>query len=168
MLFATVPTIDPTGRLQYRLADHVNNQLPFPAILVEVIAVDTGLAGPGTPPDVNTSAPVTFTIVPTAINDAPEFTIPATLTRREDAGLVTVPGFMTAIRPGPAAALDEATQTLTVSVTGNAASFTQMPAIDLATGTLTFQTAPDVNDLTGNDLVVVVTVTDSGSGVPRT
>ena len=120
-LFTTLPAIDATGKLTYRLADHVNNQSPFPAIQVEVIAVDTGLSGPGNPPDVNASAPVTFTIVPVAINDAPEFTIPATVTRLEDAGLVTVPGFMTAIRPGPAGALDEATQTLSVSVVGNVA-----------------------------------------------
>ncbi len=164
-LFATLPTIDATGRLQYRLADHVNNQSPFPAIIVDVVAVDTGIAGPGTPPDVNRSPVGSFTIVPTAINDAPEFTIPATITRLEDAGLVTVPGFMTGIRPGPAAALDEAVQTLTVNVVASPAAFTQMPAIDLATGTLTFRTAPDVNNLTGNDLFVVVTVTDSGSGV---
>ncbi len=72
---------------------------------------------------------------------------------------------MTAIRPGPTAALDEATQTLSVTVTGSAAAYTQLPAIDLATGTLTFQTAPDVNDLTLNDLVVTVTLTDSGSGI---
>ena len=35
----------------------------------------------------------------------------------------------------------------------------------MATGTLTFQTAPDVNDVTGNNLVITVTLTDSGSGV---
>ncbi len=165
VLFTTLPTIDATGRLQYKLADHVNSQSPFPPILVEVIAVDTGLSGAGTPPDVNRSTPVTFTILPTAINDAPEFTIPATLTRLEDAGVVSVPGFMTAFRPGPLAALDEATQTLSVTVAADSASFTQMPAIDVVTGNLTFQTAPDVNNATNNNLVITVTLTDSGSGV---
>ena len=72
---------------------------------------------------------------------------------------------MTSFRPGPLSALDEANQTLTVSVGASASSFTVMPSINLTNGDLTFRTAPDVNRLTGHDLVVYVTLTDSGSGL---
>lgn len=162
-LFATQPAIDSAGQLVYQLAADVNRRNPaFPQILVEVIAVDTGAS---TAPDVNKSAPVTFTILPTEINDAPEFTIPASFTATEDAGLVTVPGFMTGIRRGPVTALDEVGQVLTVSLAGDASAFATMPAIDLATGTLTFQTGPDVNSFTGQSLVVTVTLDDDGSNV---
>src|SRR2546425_8481095 len=51
---------------------------------------------------VDTSAPQTFTITVTAINDAPSFTVPATApTVNEDAGAQTVAGFATNISAGP-------------------------------------------------------------------
>jgi VCBS repeat-containing protein len=162
-LFAVLPLISPAGTLTYQLAPDVNSNTPaFPEILVEVIAQDSGAS---TAPDINRAAPRTFTILPTPINDAPEFTIPATYSTTEDIGLVTVPNFMTGIRPGPATALDELTQTLTVTVSADATAFTLMPSIDLATGTLTFQTGPDVNSLTGHNLVITVTLEDSGSNI---
>ena len=74
----------------------------------------------------------------TAINDAPIFTFTsATATAAENAGPVTVPGFTTAISPGPAAATDEAGQTLvflvTVTGTTGALSFDASPTIDPVT-----------------------------------
>ncbi len=126
---------------------------------MEVIAVDTGS---GTAPDLNRSLPVTFTILPTEINDAPEFTLPASTTSREDVGLVTLPGFVTGIRRGPVSALDETNQTLSVQFTFDTAAFSQAPQLDLATGTLTYATAAHVNSFTGQSLVVTVTITDSG------
>ena len=56
-LFATQPTIDAFGRLQYKVADHVNDQSPFPPLLVEVIAEDTGASSTLIPPDVKRSLP---------------------------------------------------------------------------------------------------------------
>ncbi len=143
------------------MADHVNQAAPFGPILVEVIAVDSG---PGTFPDVNQSVPRTFTIAATEVNDAPLFTVPTTVTRNEDIGPVTVPNFITGIAPGPSGARDEASQTLRVVVASSSASFISQPVVDLVAGTLQFQTAQDVNSLTGHDLVFTVTVIDSGSG----
>ncbi len=166
-LFTTLPAIDAAGQLTYELKPDVNriledlpNTIPgFPQILVEVIAVDTGS---GTAPNLNQSLPVTFTILPTEINDAPEFTLPATTTSREDVGLVTLPGFVTGIRRGPVTALDETNQTLSVQFSFDAAAFSQAPALNLTTGTLTYATAAHVNSFTGQNLVVTVTITDSG------
>ena len=70
-LFTVLPTIAANGSLTYQLAPNVNEILAngstpgFDQILVEVIATDTGVA---TSPNLNSSLPVTFTILPTAIN----------------------------------------------------------------------------------------------------
>ncbi|MFO1062607.1 MAG: Ig-like domain-containing protein [Pirellulales bacterium] len=162
-LFVTQPQISPTGTLTYQLAADVNRINPaFPQILVEVIAVDTGSSAT---PNVNKSAPVTFTILPTEINDAPLFTIPSTLNATEDPGLVTVNNFLTGLAAGPSSALDEVGQTFSILVTGDTSAYIAQPAINLTTGALTFQTAQDVNSFTGQNLVVTVTITDSGSNV---
>ncbi|GAB5405864.1 MAG: hypothetical protein Aurels2KO_40950 [Aureliella sp.] len=177
-LFAVQPAIAGTadanpGQLTYTLAADVNTVTPFPEILVEVIAVDTGASG-GTNMDVNTSDPQTFTILPTPINDAPEFEIPTETDSLEDEGVISVAGFLTDLRPGPTTALDEATQVLTVSIAAdpNAFTATGYPSIDLMTGDLTYETAPHVNQFTGQSFVVDVTVIDDGGtnlgGVDRT
>lgn len=167
-LFAVLPTITPTtdvspGQLTYELAADVNTTAPFPEILVEVIAVDTGISG-GANSDVNTSAPFTFTILPTPVNDAPEFDIPAETASLEDQGVVTVAGFLTGLRPGPASSLDEEGQVLDVAITADVNAFTATgyPTIDLTTGDLVYETAPHVNRFTGQDFVVTVTVIDDG------
>lgn len=176
--FAVQPSITPTtdanpGVLTYELVPHLNFDPPFTEILVEVIAVDTGAAG-GANVDVNTSAPQTFTILPTPINDAPEFDIPASNDSKEDEGVIVVPGFLTNLAAGPAGALDEATQTLSVAIAADTAAFTAAgyPTIDLTTGDLTYETAPHANQFTGQSFEVVVTVSDDGGtnlgGVDRT
>ncbi len=158
--FAVAPAIDPSGTLTYTLAPNVNSNSQFGPILVEVFATDSG---PGTAPDVNRSAPVTFTILPAPRNDAPEFTIPTkTPAALEDAPVVTVPNFMTSIRRGPVTALDEVNQGLGISYVFDPAAFSQAPQIDLVTGTLTYRTAPHINNLTLPSLVVTVTVKDDG------
>ncbi len=177
-LFAVQPAIAGTadanpGQLTYTLAADVNTITPFPEILVEVVAVDTGATG-GANMDVNTSAPQTFTILPTPINDAPEFEIPVETDSLEDEGVITVAGFLTDLRPGPVTALDEVPQVLTVSIAAdpNAFTATGYPSIDLTTGDLTYETAPHVNQFTGQSFVVDVTVIDDGGtslgGVDRT
>lgn len=176
--FAVLPAIGGTtdtspGQLTYQLAADVNTITPFDEVLVEVIAVDTGATG-GANSDVNTSAPQTFTILPTPINDAPEFTILDEVDSLEDEGVITVADFLTDLRPGPASAVDEIPQILTVSIAAdpNAFTATGYPAIDLTTGVLTYETAPHVNQFTGQSFVVDVTVIDDGGtnlgGIDRT
>ncbi len=177
-LFATLPAIAGStdanpGRLTYELAPNVSSADPFPEILVTVTAVDTGLNG-GPNNDVNTSETRTFTIIPTPVNDAPEFEIQERVASLEDQGVVTITDFMTGIRPGPASAIDEAGQMLSVVIDADPTAFTAAgyPTIDLETGDLVYQTAPHVNQFTGQNFVVEVTVIDDGGtalgGVDRT
>ncbi|HPM81171.1 MAG TPA: tandem-95 repeat protein, partial [Candidatus Anammoximicrobium sp.] len=107
----------------------------------------------------------TVTITISAVNDAPSFdagTNPVEIA--EDAGLYKVDSWATNLQPGPAAAVDESIQALqfhlTVLSSGTlqAADFTVLPAIDAATGQLTFQVAPNANGIA----YVVVTLQDDG------
>ncbi len=175
-LFAVQPTIavvGTTGTLTFQLAQDVNRVTPFPKILVEVIAQDSGALG-GANNDLNQSIARTFTIVPTEVNDAPEFTIPVSTGSLEDKGVVTVDSFMTGIRKGPVTALDEVAQTLSITIVADPTAFTATgyPTIDLATGQLRYETAPHVNRYTGQNFNVSVTVSDDGGtangGVDRT
>ncbi len=105
-----------------------------------------------------------MTITVNAVNDAPTFNLagnpPAV---DEDAGLQTVAGFTTGMSAGPA---DESGQTLTflVTLTGSTGglTFSQAPAIDATTGTLTYQAAADAN----GTATFSVVLQDSGSGTP--
>ncbi len=82
------------------------------------------------------SAPATVTLTVTAVNDVPAFTVGADQTVGRGGDPVTVPGFATGITAGAA---NESTQALTfVVTTDNDALFAVPPAIDPATGTLTF------------------------------
>ncbi|WP_396160153.1 GEVED domain-containing protein, partial [Flavobacterium sp.] len=96
-LFSTPPAIDALGALTFRTAPHQNGTSVITARLV-----DDGAASPF--PNNNLGPVLTFTISVQAINDAPEFSIPTNLTVNEDAGVVSIPGFATDIRPGPAVA----------------------------------------------------------------
>jgi hypothetical protein len=85
----------------------------------------------------------TFEVYVTAVNDAPSFTIGADQSVPEDAGPQSVPGFAAEISAGPA---DESGQRLTFLVeSGNPGLFAVQPAIDAATGQLTYTPAPDAN-----------------------
>src|SRR4029078_10215717 len=91
----------------------------------------------------------------------------------EDAGLQTVPAWATNITPGNDLPPDanEAGQTLTFVVqsvaysspvyNSNATFFTAIPAIDPATGNLTYQTAPNAN---GTATVTIVLKDNGGTG----
>ena len=86
---------------------------------------------------IDTSAPQTFTITVTPVNDAPSFTKGADQTVNEDAGLQTVAGWATAISAGP----NEASQTVSFTVTNdNNSLFAVQPAVS-PTGTLTYTPA---------------------------
>ena len=65
---------------------------------------------------VDTSAPQTFVITVTAVNDAPSFTKGANQTVNEDAAAQSVTGWATALSAGPA---NEAGQALNFNVSNN-------------------------------------------------
>jgi hypothetical protein len=129
-LFASQPAIDPSGRLAYTPAPDAYGT----ATVTVTLHDDGGTANGG----VDTSAPVTFTVTVTPVNDAPTFTGGGNVTVLEDSG-VYGSAWATAISPGP----NEATQNVTFTVTNDAnALFSVQPSID-AGGTLRFAPAPD-------------------------
>jgi hypothetical protein len=134
-LFSAGPSVSPSGALSYTAAPNANGT----ATLTVVAHDDGGTANGG----VDTSAPQTFTINITAVNDAPSFTKGADQTSLEDGGPQSVAGWATAISAGPA---DESGQTVSFNVTGNSnpSLFSAGPAV-AADGTLTYTAAPNAN-----------------------
>jgi VCBS repeat-containing protein len=149
-LFSAGPAISATGALTYTPAANANGT----ATITLTLSDDGGTAGGG----VDTSAPQSFTITVTAVNDAPSFTAGPNQTVNEDAGAQTVTPWATAISPGPA---DESAQTVSFNITGNTnpALFSAAPAIS-PTGTLTYTPAANANGVATITLVAI----DSGSG----
>ena len=97
----------------------------------------------------------TVTITVTAVNDAPSFTKGADQTVAEDAGAQSVPGWATAISPGPA---NESTQTVDFPVSNdNNALFSSQPAVS-SNGTLTYTPAANAN----GTAIVTVRAHDNG------
>ncbi len=130
-LFATQPTVSPTGDLTYLTGPNANG--------VAIVTVQLRDNGAGS----DTSATQTFTITVTPVNDAPSFAAGASVTVLEDAGFQTLANWATAISKGPP---DEATQSVTFSIASNTnpALFLVAPAVS-ATGTLTYITAANGN-----------------------
>ncbi|MFO1422530.1 MAG: Ig-like domain-containing protein [Candidatus Competibacteraceae bacterium] len=151
-LFSAGPAISATGVLTYTPAANANGNA--------TITVTLSDDGSNVPPNINTSAPQTFVITVTAVNDAPSFTKGADQTVLEDAGAQTVNPWATAISPGPS---DEAGQTLTFNVTGNTnpGLFSAGPAIS-PTGVLTY--TPTAN--ASGSATITVTLSDNGSNTP--
>jgi VCBS repeat-containing protein len=159
-LFSVQPSIDATGKLTFVTAPDQNGTAVF-----FVRLEDDGAASPF--PNTNVGPNATFTIIIKPVNDAPQFTIPATTTSDEDQGVVTLAGFASAIRPGPITAADESIQELTFDVVAvDPSAFLVQPSL-LVDGTLTYQMAKDINRNSGKDTRVVVTLRDNGlSGPP--
>jgi hypothetical protein len=107
---------------------------------------------------VDTSAPQTFTINVTPVNDRPSFATAGQQTINEDAGPQTVPNWATNISPGPA---DESSQTVSFQIASNnnPSFFSAGPSIS-PTGTLTYTPAPNVN---GQAQVTFVLKDDGGT-----
>ena len=157
-LFAVQPAISSTGDLTFITAEHRNG-----TALVVLRLTDTGLASP--PPNDNDSDVQTLTITITPVNDAPEFDVPATITVDEDEGLVSQNGFATDVRRGPLGTNDENSQQIAFDVVAtDPTAFTVQPQI-APDGTLTFETAENVNSLNAN-LEVKVILTDNGPDSP--
>jgi VCBS repeat-containing protein len=146
-LFSVQPAISATGTLTYTPAANANGA----ATVTVTLSDDGGTADGG----VNTSAPQTFTITVTAVNDAPSFTKGANETVLEDSGARTVSNWPTNISAGPP---DENTQTVTFTATNdNNPLFSVQPAIS-STGTLTY--TPAANAF--GSATVTLTLKDNG------
>lgn len=148
-LFSAQPALSPTGTLTFTPAPNAHG-----VATVTVIARDTGGTANG---GVDASAPQTFTITITPVNDAPSFTKGPDVTVLEDAGPQSIPGWATAISPGP----NEATQTVSFLVTANSnpSLFATAPAVSSA-GTLTFTPAPNAF---GSATITLVARDDGGT-----
>jgi len=148
-MFGVQPAINAaTGNLTYTLAANANGVGTVTVQLHD----DGGTALGG----VDTSAAQTFTITVTAVNDVPSFTKGANPTVVEDAAAQTVAGWATGISAGPA---DESAQVLNFIVTNNKnAMFSVQPAINAATGDLTYTLAANANGVA----TVTVQLHDNG------
>jgi len=144
-LFATGPDISPAGVLSYSPTPDANG-----AASITVTLQDNGGGN-------DTSAPVTFTITVTPVNDPPVFTSGGDVTVLVDSGAYSQP-WATGISAGPP---DEASQTLTFHVTANSnpSLFSAQPAIT-SDGTLSFTTASGASGTSS----ITVTLQDNGGG----
>lgn len=146
-LFKTAPAISAAGVLTFAPALNAHGT----ATVTVRVKDNGGVANGG----VDTSATQTFTINVFAVNDAPSFTKGANQTAIEDAGPKTVSNWATKIIAGPA---DETGQELEFLVTtSNDAFFAQLPEVS-PTGTLTYETAPNVS----GTVTVTVRLRDNG------
>ena len=148
-LFSVLPSINPaTGTLTYTPAADSNGTANVSVYLQD----DGGTANGGN----NTSITQSFTIVVTPVNDEPTYTKGGDQVILEDAGPQTVAGWATNISPGPQ---NETTQVLSFYVsTDNNTKFATLPAVDPATGDLTYTPATNAN----GTIQVTVTLRDDG------
>jgi hypothetical protein len=152
-LFSVQPDIDETtGALTYTLAANANGSATVSVFLSD----NGGTANGGS----DASATQSFQILVTAVNDEPSFDLSASpnQTVEEDSGPQTVSAFATNILAGPA---DESGQALTFHTSSdNLALFATQPAIDPASGDLTYEPAPGQ---TGTATVSVYLTDDGGT-----
>jgi RHS repeat-associated protein len=146
-LFSLAPAVASNGTLTYTPAADANG-----VATVTVRAHDDGGIANG---GIDTSAPQTFTITVTSLNDAPSFTAGSNQTVAEDSGPQTVPGWASTISPGPA---NESTQTVSFLVNADLpALFSAGPAV-AANGTLTYTPATNATGVA----TVTVRAQDNG------
>ena len=145
-LFAAQPSVDPSGNLTFIVEPNA-----FGSATVTVTLSDNGGTANG---GVDTSAPQTFTITVTAVNDEPSFIAGGDVTVNEDSG-----AYSATWATGISAGFGES-QTLTFVVSNdNNALFAAQPSID-ASGVLTFTPAADAN---GSATVTVYLMDDGGT-----
>jgi hypothetical protein len=143
-LFSIQPACSATGTLTYVPAPNAYGTATVTVTLTD----DATAGGPAL-----TTAPVTFAITITPVNDAPSFTGPASITVFEDSGTYSAIG-ATAISTGAA----NETQLLNFIVTNdNTTLFSIQPSI-APNGTLTFAPAADANGIA----TVTVRLHDNG------
>ncbi len=134
-LFSAGPAVSPAGALTYAPAANANGS----ATITLTLSDNGGTANGG----IDTSAPQTFVINVTAVNDVPAFTAGANVTVLKDTGAQTINPWATGISAGPA---NESAQTLTFTITANdnPGMFAVVPAV-AANGALSFTTAANAN-----------------------
>jgi hypothetical protein len=145
-LFSVAPAVDPaTGTLTFTSAANAHGS----ATVTLVLHDDGGTAHGG----IDQSALQSFTITVAPVNDAPSFVAGSDQTALEDSGSQTVPGWATQISSGPP---DESGQALDFEVQSdtNSSLFSVAPAVDPATGTLTFTPAPNAFGTATIDIVL--------------
>lgn len=146
-LFSALPAVAPNGTLTFTTAPNANG-----SATVTVRLHDGGGTANG---GVDTSAPQTFTITVTALNDAPVFTAGADQTVVQNTPGKTLAGWGSGITPGPA---DEASQTVQFVVeVDDPALFATPPSIS-PDGTLTFTPA----EVASGRATVTVRLQDDG------
>ncbi|MFU8817087.1 MAG: hypothetical protein ACNA7W_17205, partial [Pseudomonadales bacterium] len=120
-LFSAAPAVSSDGTLTFTSAPDANG-----SALVTVVARDSGGTDNG---GIDASAPQTFTITVTPVNDAPSFSGGGNVEVLEDAGPQSFAGWASGMSAGPP---DEAGQTLTFEITNNSnpALFATAPAVD--------------------------------------
>ncbi|MBT8193302.1 MAG: tandem-95 repeat protein [Acidimicrobiia bacterium] len=135
-LFSVAPAVDSaTGDLTFTPAANANG-----ASSITIELQDNGGTANG---GADTSGSTVFTISVGSVNDAPSFTAGGDVTVDEDSGAYDVL-WAAAMSEGPA---DESGQLLGFNVTGNTnpGLFSVVPAVDAATGNLSFTPAADAN-----------------------
>ncbi len=145
------PSVAADGTLTFTPAADANG-----AATVTLTAVDDGGTQNG---GIDSSVPQTFTITVSPVNDKPAFTPGADQNVSEDAGPRTVPGWATAISPGPA---DETGQSLLFAVmNSNNLLFTTGGQPAVATdGSLSFTPAANAS---GTATITVQAVDNGGT-----
>src|SRR5205814_2321319 len=132
-LFSVQPAVSSSGVLTFTPAADANG-----TTTVTVTPQDNGGTANG---GVDTTAPQTFTITVTAVNDPPSFTSGGNVSVFEDSGAYSA-AWATSISAGPA---NESGQTLTFHASNdNNALFSAQPSVS-ASGVLTFTPAVDAN-----------------------
>ncbi|HSX59021.1 MAG TPA: Ig-like domain-containing protein, partial [Tahibacter sp.] len=146
-LFSTAPAIAANGTLTYTPAANANGMAT-----VTVVAQDNGGTANG---GNDTSAPQTFVINVTAVNDAPSFTPGADPSVNEDSGPASI-AWATALSAGPA---DESGQSFgfNVATVSGGALFSSLPTVSVA-GQLQFTPAANAS----GTATFTVTLQDNG------
>ncbi len=149
-LFTVAPSVDDNGTLTYTLAANVSGDSSFTVAVRD----DGGTANGG----VDLSAAQNFTITVNAVNSAPSFTGGGDVSSDEDAGAQTFAGWATAIDDGD----PDQVQALSFSVTGNSnpSLFSTAPAVNAATGDLTYTAAAEAS---GTASITLVLSDDGGT-----
>ena len=134
-LFSAAPAVSANGTLTFTPAPDANG-----SAVITLLLQDSGGTADG---GVDSTAPVTFTIQVTPVNDAPTIAVGEPPTILKNAGPQTIPGFATATI-GPA---NEADQTITSYIVGNISNpalFAAAPVV-APNGTLTYTPASNAH-----------------------
>jgi gliding motility-associated-like protein len=155
MSFVQAPKVDKSGTLTYEV-DNVANG----TATVEVILQDDGS---DTPPNSNSSPPMTFIITVNPINDPPTFTISDNINIDEHTGAVSIANWAMNISAGPPD--EEASQNVTFVVNQSSIStylqFDVPVSVD-ANGTISFTATPHYNGVAVYEIYLL----DDGPSTP--